>query len=58
MKFEKRLLADGIAKDQLPQLRCPIGVGGTGKHPREIAISVAAELLTLGITRTAEALQE
>ena len=53
-KFEKRLLADGVTKDQLAQLRCPIGLGGTGKHPREIAISIAAELLTLGITRMGE----
>ena len=52
--FEKRLLADGVTKDQLAQLRCPIGLGGTGKHPREIAISIAAELLTLGITRMGE----
>ncbi|MGB1539866.1 MAG: XdhC family protein, partial [Rickettsiales bacterium] len=32
----------------LKRLTCPIGVEGiTGKHPREIAIAVAAELLNL-----------
>lgn len=51
VKFEKRLIAEGIAKTDLSRLTCPIGIGGvTGKHPREIAISVAAELLQLGLT--------
>lgn len=54
-RFEKRLVADGVAKENLSRLNCPIGIGGTGKHPREIAISVAAELLTLGICKGAEA---
>jgi xanthine dehydrogenase accessory factor len=53
VKFEKRLLAAGIEKENLPRLTCPIGIGGvTGKHPREIAIAVAAELLSCGLTRT------
>lgn len=55
-RFEKRLLADGVTKEQLAQLRCPIGLGDVnGKHPREIAISVAAELLASGIARRTEA---
>lgn len=54
-KFEKRLKAGGVTDEQLARLHCPIGIGGTGKHPREIAISVAAELLTLGICKGAEA---
>ena len=57
-RFEKRLMAEGVAKEQLARLNCPIGIGGTGKHPREIAISVAAELLTLGICKGAEAAEE
>lgn len=53
VKFEKRLLAAGIEKENLPRLICPIGIAGvTGKHPREIAIAVAAELLSCGLTRT------
>jgi xanthine dehydrogenase accessory factor len=54
-KFEERLRAEGVSQDDLKRLNCPIGIGGTGKHPREIAISVAAELLTLGICKGAEA---
>ncbi|MDP2204906.1 MAG: xanthine dehydrogenase accessory protein XdhC [Alphaproteobacteria bacterium] len=52
-RFEKRLAVDGIATVDLARLICPIGIGGvTGKHPREIAIAVAAQLLALGLTRT------
>ncbi|HCS23076.1 MAG TPA: xanthine dehydrogenase accessory protein XdhC [Alphaproteobacteria bacterium] len=52
-RFEKRLTVDGITPEGLARLVCPIGVGGvTGKHPREIAIAVAAQLLSCGLTRT------
>jgi xanthine dehydrogenase accessory factor len=54
VKFEKRLQAEGISKARLAGLHCPIGLGGTGKHPREIAISVAAELLQEGLLRNHE----
>lgn len=51
VKFERRLKADGIDEKAISRLICPIGIGGvTGKHPREIAIAVAAELLSLGLT--------
>ncbi|MBI3442077.1 MAG: xanthine dehydrogenase accessory protein XdhC [Proteobacteria bacterium] len=47
-RFRKRLAALGL---DIKGLTCPIGIEGVnGKHPREIAISVAAELLTLGLT--------
>lgn len=50
-RFEKRLIAEGVGKEELERLTCPIGIGSvTGKHPREIAIAVAAELLSLGLT--------
>jgi xanthine dehydrogenase accessory factor len=53
-KFEKRLKADGISAKQLSDLTCPIGVEGVkGKHPREIAIAVAAELLQHGLASPA-----
>ena len=53
-KFEKRLKADGIDAKQLAHLTCPIGVEGVkGKHPREIAIAVAAELLQHGLASPA-----
>ena len=33
------------------RLTCPIGISSVkGKHPREIAIALAAELLGLGLT--------
>lgn len=46
--FEGRLARKGFAEDLIKSLRCPIGLDGLdGKHPREIAIAVAAELLML-----------
>lgn len=55
-RFEKWLLADGVPSDQLQRLVCPIGIEGiTGKHPREIAVSVVAEVLRLGLTRAGAA---
>ncbi len=51
-RFEKRLRSVGIAPDTLTRLTCPIGIPGIpGKHPREIAIAVAAQLLAEGLTR-------
>lgn len=46
--FRSRLIAAGFDDVTLSRVRCPIGLGATAaKRPREIAISVAAELLTL-----------
>lgn len=51
-RFEKRLKADGVRAEELQRLTCPIGIAGiTGKHPREIAVAVAAELLQNGLTQ-------
>ncbi len=45
-RFEKRLLADGIAPATLTRLTCPIGqVGLTSKEPSVLAVAIAAELL-------------
>jgi len=45
-RFEQDLKGGGCGDDDLLRLTCPIGVEGiTGKHPAEIAIAVAAELL-------------
>lgn len=47
-RFETRLLHKGFPPEQVRSIRCPIGIDGiAGKHPREIAIAVAAELLLL-----------
>lgn len=45
-RFEKRLIADGIAPTLLPRLTCPIGaIGVTSKLPQAVAVAIAAELL-------------
>jgi len=45
-RFETRLLAKGLPSAAIASIRCPIGVAGIdGKHPHEIAIAAAAELL-------------
>lgn len=45
---EKRLKLKGITESMLDRLTCPIGVEGiTGKHPAEIAVAAAAEILQL-----------
>ncbi|MEJ0026286.1 MAG: xanthine dehydrogenase accessory protein XdhC [Rhizomicrobium sp.] len=45
-RFEKRLLADGIAHAMLPRLICPIGnIGLASKDPAVLAVAVAAELM-------------
>ncbi len=47
-RFFKRFEAAGFTKFDLERITCPIGIAGTGgKHPSEIAISVAAEILQL-----------
>ncbi|MBU6474874.1 MAG: xanthine dehydrogenase accessory protein XdhC [Alphaproteobacteria bacterium] len=55
-RFRKRLQALELDTQRLV---CPIGIKGvTGKHPREIAIALAAELLTLGLTPCTEEQEE
>jgi len=47
-RFRKRLREAGIADAALARLTCPIGIGGlTGKEPAVIAVSVAAQLISL-----------
>ncbi|MGQ0628431.1 MAG: XdhC family protein [Phycisphaerales bacterium] len=41
-----RLVAAGIAEDLVRAVECPIGIGDTGKEPKLVAISIAAQLLT------------
>lgn len=40
-----RLVASGIDEARVQKVQCPIGVGDTGKAPRLVAISMAAQLL-------------
>jgi len=45
-RFVKRLKARGLGDAELARLTCPVGVEGAGgKHPAEIAVAVAAQLL-------------
>lgn len=44
-RFHQRLSARGFTPEELARITCPIGDPGLGKDPREIAISVAAQLL-------------
>ncbi len=40
-----RLVALGADESLVQRIHCPIGVGDTGKSPREVAISIAAQVL-------------
>jgi len=45
-RFFKRLLAQGYTNNDLAKITCPIGIPAlTGKHPTEIAISVATQIM-------------
>lgn len=47
-KFIQRFRARGLSDASIARLTCPIGLPGlNGKHPGEIAVSVAAQLLEL-----------
>ncbi len=47
-RFEARLAERGFSPADLARIVCPIGIAGAGgKHPAEIAIAVAAQLLQL-----------
>ena len=46
-RFRQRLAALGANEDMMGRVHCPIGSGRFGKAPREVAISVAAQLLEL-----------
>jgi xanthine dehydrogenase accessory factor len=44
-QFQQSLESLGFERDAIGRVRCPVGVGNTGKAPVEIAISIAAEIL-------------
>src|SRR5712692_3027465 len=46
-KFRARLRQRGFSEDQLQALVSPIGLFKAGKHPAEVAVSAAAQLLAL-----------
>lgn len=45
-RFQDRMVMKGFSLDELKRVRCPIGIGRFGKAPKEVAISLAAELLS------------
>ena len=48
VRFERRLTAAGVDPDRVRAMICPIGIGGIrSKLPAAIAVSVAAQLITL-----------
>ncbi|MCP4330314.1 MAG: xanthine dehydrogenase accessory protein XdhC [Alphaproteobacteria bacterium] len=59
-QFIKRLAHRGMPPETVQRLTCPIGIAGIdGKHPAEIAIAVAAEILQLcGQASEADAVKE
>lgn len=47
-RFMKRLQHDGFSADDQSRCRCPVGIPGVkGKRPMEVAVSIAAEVLSL-----------
>jgi xanthine dehydrogenase accessory factor len=47
LRFQNRLQEKGITREQLQKVKCPIGTKLLGKAPKEVAISLAAELLEI-----------
>jgi xanthine dehydrogenase accessory factor len=45
--LRKELMADGVPAERAAQFHCPIGLDFGTNHPHEIALSVAAQLLTV-----------
>jgi xanthine dehydrogenase accessory factor len=45
--LRRELVADGLAPDRAAQFHCPVGLDFGTNHPHEIALSIAAQLLSL-----------
>jgi xanthine dehydrogenase accessory factor len=46
-RIRKRLSARSVDQQRIDRVRCPVGLDIGGKTPREVAISIAAELLSI-----------
>ena len=44
--LRRELAADGVPPEKVPGFRCPVGLDFGTNHPHEIALSIAAQLLT------------
>lgn len=58
LRFRQRLEPRGFAPADLARVRCPIGLPTGGKAPQEVAVSLAAELLSLHYLSHKNALEE
>jgi xanthine dehydrogenase accessory factor len=47
VRFRKRLIALGHPETLVDRIQCPIGDPSLGKHPQEIAVGVAADLIRM-----------
>ncbi|MEP2139324.1 MAG: xanthine dehydrogenase accessory protein XdhC, partial [Erythrobacter sp.] len=47
-RFQSRLKALGYSEVQIDRIQCPIGDPSLGKHPQEIALGVAVEIVRRG----------
>ena len=45
--LRKELIADGVSAERAAQFHCPVGLDFGTNHPHEIALSIAAQLLTV-----------
>jgi xanthine dehydrogenase accessory factor len=44
--LRQEMIADGLPPDKAAQFHCPVGLDFGTNHPHEIALSIAAQLLT------------
>ena len=44
--LRRELVAAGVSEDRVDRFHCPVGLGFGTNHPHEIALSIAAQLLT------------
>ncbi|WP_321783531.1 xanthine dehydrogenase accessory protein XdhC [Paraburkholderia sp. J94] len=54
VKFERRLVERGVARERMDEITCPIGVTGiVDKAPSSIAVAVAAQLMQMRVEMAA-----
>ncbi|CAG9223903.1 XdhC protein (assists in molybdopterin insertion into xanthine dehydrogenase) [Paraburkholderia tropica] len=54
VKFERRLVERGVARERMDEITCPIGVTGiVDKAPSSIAVAVAAQLMQMRVAMSA-----
>ena len=54
-RFYSRLKKDGVSEDDRKRCHCPVGVRTVkGKLPMEIAVSIAAQILSLDQVKTSQ----